>query len=59
MVNSTHRKQEDQGEGKNGQRNKPPPTSPSTIMVTGSHIPDDRNGIKFNLSDGEILKHDE
>jgi phosphomannomutase len=30
-----------------------------TMMVTGSHIPDDRNGIKFNLPSGEILKHDE
>lgn len=30
-----------------------------SIMVTGSHIPDDRNGIKFNKSDGEILKTDE
>ena len=30
-----------------------------TIMVTGSHIPDDRNGIKFNTASGEILKHDE
>ncbi len=30
-----------------------------TIMVTGSHIPDDRNGIKFNKPDGEILKPDE
>jgi len=30
-----------------------------TMMVTGSHIPDDRNGIKFNLPDGEILKDDE
>lgn len=30
-----------------------------SIMVTGSHIPFDRNGIKFNLSDGEILKKDE
>ena len=29
------------------------------IMVTGSHIPDDRNGIKFNTSTGEILKVDE
>ena len=29
------------------------------IMVTGSHIPDDRNGIKFNKSSGEILKSDE
>ncbi|MBF0266812.1 MAG: phosphomannomutase [Gammaproteobacteria bacterium] len=30
-----------------------------TIMVTGSHIPDDRNGIKFNTAYGEILKADE
>ncbi|MTW19512.1 phosphomannomutase [Allochromatium palmeri] len=30
-----------------------------TLMVTGSHIPDDRNGIKFNLPNGEILKPDE
>lgn len=30
-----------------------------TIMVTGSHIPDDRNGIKFNKPDGEVLKEDE
>ncbi len=30
-----------------------------TIMVTGSHIPDDRNGIKFNTANGEILKADE
>jgi len=30
-----------------------------SIMVTGSHIPDDRNGIKFNKADGEILKEDE
>ena len=30
-----------------------------TIMVTGSHIPDDRNGIKFNTAYGEILKSDE
>lgn len=30
-----------------------------SIMVTGSHIPDDRNGIKFNKLDGEILKEDE
>jgi phosphomannomutase len=29
------------------------------IMVTGSHIPDDRNGIKFNKVAGEILKADE
>ena len=28
-------------------------------MVTGSHIPDDRNGIKFHTPSGEILKHDE
>ena len=32
--------------------------SPS-IMVTGSHIPFDRNGIKFNRSQGEVLKDDE
>jgi len=32
--------------------------SPS-IMVTGSHIPDDRNGIKFNTPRGEIAKQDE
>ena len=30
-----------------------------SIMVTGSHIPEDRNGIKFNKSKGEILKDDE
>jgi phosphomannomutase len=29
------------------------------IMVTGSHIPDDRNGIKFYRPGGEILKDDE
>ncbi len=29
------------------------------IMVTGSHIPNDRNGIKFNKPAGEILKEDE
>ncbi|MDX8407799.1 MAG: phosphomannomutase, partial [Mariprofundaceae bacterium] len=29
------------------------------IMVTGSHIPDDRNGIKFYKPEGEILKPDE
>ncbi|MBZ0107550.1 MAG: hypothetical protein K8F52_02675 [Candidatus Scalindua rubra] len=28
-------------------------------MVTGSHIPSDRNGIKFNKPSGEILKADE
>jgi phosphomannomutase len=30
-----------------------------SLMVTGSHIPDDRNGIKFNTASGEILKADE
>ena len=30
-----------------------------SIMVTGSHIPFDRNGIKFNKSQGEVLKEDE
>jgi len=30
-----------------------------SIMVTGSHIPDDRNGIKFYKPAGEILKEDE
>ncbi len=30
-----------------------------TLMVTGSHIPDDRNGIKFTTAQGEILKRDE
>jgi phosphomannomutase len=30
-----------------------------TIMVTGSHIPADRNGIKFSRPDGEITKKDE
>ena len=29
------------------------------IMVTGSHIPDNRNGIKFYKASGEILKEDE
>lgn len=29
------------------------------IMVTGSHIPDDRNGLKFYLAKGEIAKADE
>ncbi|MBW8864052.1 MAG: mannose-6-phosphate isomerase, class I, partial [Verrucomicrobia bacterium] len=29
------------------------------VMVTGSHIPFDRNGIKFNFSTGEVLKRDE
>jgi len=31
----------------------------ASIMVTGSHIPDDRNGIKFYKPTGEILKADE
>lgn len=30
-----------------------------SLMVTGSHIPDDRNGIKFYRPSGEILKEDE
>lgn len=30
-----------------------------SLMVTGSHIPDDRNGIKFNRTNGEFLKPDE
>ncbi len=29
------------------------------VMVTGSHIPADRNGLKFYLPNGEILKADE
>lgn len=29
------------------------------IMVTGSHIPFDRNGLKFYRPDGEITKEDE
>ena len=29
------------------------------VMVTGSHIPFDRNGIKINKSAGEVLKSDE
>ncbi len=29
------------------------------IMVTGSHIPADRNGIKFYKASGEVLKEDE
>ena len=28
-------------------------------MVTGSHIPDDRNGLKFYSREGEITKADE
>lgn len=31
----------------------------ASVMVTGSHIPDDRNGIKFGLPWGEVLKADE
>lgn len=30
-----------------------------SIMITGSHIPFDRNGIKFHRADGEVLKSDE
>ncbi len=30
-----------------------------SIMVTGSHIPFDRNGYKLNTSRGELLKHQE
>ncbi|MBF0252573.1 MAG: phosphomannomutase [Candidatus Omnitrophica bacterium] len=30
-----------------------------SIMVTGSHIPADRNGIKFTKRSGEVLKSDE
>ncbi len=30
----------------------------AAIMVTGSHIPDERNGIIFNTPQGEILKQD-
>ena len=30
-----------------------------TVMVTGSHIPEDRNGIKYTRIEGEILKEDE
>jgi phosphomannomutase len=29
------------------------------IMVTGSHVPEDRNGIKFYKIEGELLKEDE
>lgn len=31
----------------------------ASVMVTGSHIPDDRNGVKFYRPDGEIDKDDE
>ncbi len=30
-----------------------------SIMVTGSHVPDDRNGIKFCKTGGEVIKEDE
>ena len=30
-----------------------------SLMVTGSHIPDDRNGVKFHRAAGEVLKDDE
>ena len=30
-----------------------------SIMITGSHIPFDRNGIKFYRPDGELMKRDE
>ena len=33
--------------------------SAAAIMVTGSHIPEDRNGIKFYMPWGEILKAEE
>jgi len=29
------------------------------VIVTGSHIPDDRNGLKFHSPTGEITKEDE
>ncbi len=31
----------------------------ASVMITGSHIPFDRNGIKFNKTSGEVLKADE
>lgn len=31
----------------------------ASIMITGSHIPQDRNGLKFYKADGEVLKKDE
>ena len=34
-------------------------TRSAGVMVTGSHIPFDRNGIKINKSVGEVLKSDE
>ncbi|MEI6462852.1 MAG: phosphomannomutase [bacterium] len=30
-----------------------------TIMITGSHIPSDRNGLKYIRQDGELMKEDE
>ncbi|ASG68511.1 phosphomannomutase [Francisella halioticida] len=30
-----------------------------SVMITGSHIPENRNGIKFNTPYGEVLKDDE
>ena len=30
-----------------------------SVMITGSHVPSERNGIKFYKSSGEILKKDE
>jgi phosphomannomutase len=33
--------------------------SACAVMVTGSHIPDDRNGLKFYRAAGEITKSDE
>jgi phosphomannomutase len=34
-------------------------TGVPSLMVTGSHIPFDRNGIKFNRPHGELMKADE
>ena len=34
-------------------------TDQSAVMVTGSHIPADRNGLKFYVPNGEISKSDE
>ena len=31
----------------------------ASVMVTGSHIPFERNGIKYNTSAGEVLKNEE
>lgn len=31
----------------------------AAVMVTGSHIPEDRNGLKFYTAEGEITKDDE